>query len=73
MMIEAPALAVVLTLQPEAEVTDCKWLYLIDWPGGGAPRAATSKSAQAAPNRRVHFKDQARPPKSLPVDGTRAG
>ncbi len=29
------------------------------WPGGSAPRAATSRSAQAAPNRRVHFEDQA--------------
>ncbi len=60
MVIEVPlaALAVVPTLQPEAEVTGCKWLCLITGPGG-APLAATSKSAQAAPNRRVHFEDQA--------------
>ncbi len=58
-MIEAPALAVVPTLQPEAEVTGCQWLYLIYRPRGGAHRAATSRSAQAAPNRRVHFEDQA--------------
>ncbi len=61
MMIEAPALpvAVVPTLQPEAEVTGCQRLWLIYWPGGGAHRAATSRSTQAAPNRRVHFEDQA--------------
>jgi hypothetical protein len=49
MMIEAPALpvAVVPTLQPEAEVAGCQWLCLIYWPGGGAHRAATSRSTQA--------------------------
>jgi hypothetical protein len=64
MMIEALALAavaVVPTLQPKAEVTGCQWLSLIYWPGGGASRATTGRSAQAAPNlnRRVHFEDQA--------------
>jgi hypothetical protein len=39
MMIEAPlaALAVVPTLQHEAEVTGCQWLCLITGPGGRPP------------------------------------